>query len=256
VEKRSYDVTRVEALRQQIAQLEDCRRWEGAGSLSSGCRPLDDILPERGIRRGTLVEWLAQGEGSGAGTLAWLAAREACRSGGAVVVLDARRDFCPTAAVRMAIEPERLIVVRADTAGDTFWALDQALRCGAVAAALAWPEAQNGKLDGRTFRRWQLAAEESGVLGLLIRPAAVRHEPSWADVRLLVEPLPGVGLVSNVPDPNVPDPKRRRLRIHLLRCRGMGDRRNVDVELDDETLPVHLAAQLADPAPGRYLGCR
>ena len=251
MQDRQYNVSRVEALRRQIAQLDDCRRWEGAKPISSGCGPLDDILPEGGIRRGTLVEWLAKGEGSGAGTLAWLAGREASRPGGAIVVLDARRDFCPPAAVRLGVEPENLIVVRAATAADTFWALDQALRCPAVAAVLAWPEAQNGKLDGRTLRRWQLAAEESGTLGLLIRPAAVRHQPSWADVRLLVEPLPGVGHVSNVPDP-----KRRRLRIHLLRCRGTADGRNVDVELDDETLSVHLVAQLADPAPDRRLGCR
>jgi len=246
MQDRPYNATRVEALRRQIAQLEDCRRREGIARISSGCGPLDRILPQGGIRRGTLIEWLAEGEGGGAGTLAWLAAREACRAGGPLVVLDARREFYPPAAVRMAIEPEKLIVVRADTAADTFWAFDQALRCEAVAAALAWPEAQHGKLDGRTFRRWQLAAEESGVLGLLIRPASVRHEPSWADVRLLVEPLPDVGHVSNVPEP-----KRRRLRIHLLRCRGAADGRNVDVELDDETLSVHLVTQLADPTPSR-----
>jgi len=46
------------------------------------------------------------------------------------------------------------------------------------------------RLSWLEARRLQLAAEQGGGLGLLIRPEAVRHQPSWADVRLLVEPLP------------------------------------------------------------------
>jgi protein ImuA len=114
--------------------------------------------------------------------------------------------------------------------------LDQALRCPGVAAALAWPE----KLDGRTFRRLQLAAEEGGALGLLMRPEHVRHEPSWAEVRLLVEPRP-------VATPG----GGRRLTIQLLRCRGGAGGGDVEVEIDDETRVVHLAPRLAHPAASR-----
>ena len=99
-------------------------------------------------------------------------------------MVDRRRDFCPPAAVRFGIKPEQFVVVRAESAADNDWAMDQVLRSPAVAAVLAWPE----KIDGRTFRRWQLAVEQGGGLGLLLRPAAARADPSWADVRLLVEP--------------------------------------------------------------------
>ena len=61
----------------------------------------------------------------------------------------------------------------------------QAARSAAVAAVLWW----GGKLPERSFRRLQLACATSGSLGLLIRPHAMRHQPSWADVRLLVEPV-------------------------------------------------------------------
>ncbi len=119
-----------------------------------------------------------------------------------------------------------------------FGALDQALRCPAVAAVVAWPESLDGKLDGRTFRRLQLAAEQGGGLGLLIRPESVRSQPSWADVRLLVEPLPSTA------------PYGRRMRVVLLRCRGGGHRvghhvpmvvvgeQTVEVEIDHETHPL------------------
>ena len=251
----------IEALRLQLAQ------WEGAAwrhaladpsaaervpVVSSGAAALDRILPAGGFRPGTLVEWLSSAPGDGAATLAFrVAVRAASSDGRAVVVLDASGEFYPPAAIAQGIEPSRLIVVHPGNQADHTWALDQALRCPAVAAAVAWPEKsagwaerseshqgmvggtrcarptlqRNSKLDGRTFRRLQLAAEQGGGVGLLIRPAAVRGEPSWADVRLLVEPRGAI--------------KPRRVRIVLLRCRGGLGERSVEVEIDDESHPLH-----------------
>ena len=235
MERSCENSAQIDWLREQIARRSGWTTHDRGELISSGYEPLDRMLPEGGFRRGTLVEWLG-GDGSPVGTLAAAAARAACRDAGALVVLDRRGEFYPPAAVGMGIGLEKLIVVHADTAADHVWALDQSLRCSGVAAVLAWIE----KLDGRTFRRLQLAAEASGVLGLLIRPGAVRQEPSWADVRLLVEPLPSAGR-----------PGQRRARIHLLRCRGVLRGRSLDVEFDDETHAMHLVAQLADSTSER-----
>jgi protein ImuA len=239
----------IEALRQQLARwegtawrqgarcsgsLEDPSSLDRLPTLSSGCPAIDGALPEKGFRAGTLVEWLFSGEGDGTATLAFRAAAEALRAatrtgrGGAVVVLDRTGEFYPLAAVAQGIEPARMIVVHPDSQADQTWALDQALRCSAVAAAVAWPESAAGKLDGRTFRRLQLAIEHGGGLGLLIRPESVRGQPSWADVRLLVESLPGKS----------PYGRPRRMRVVLLRCRGGRGEQTVEVEIDDETHPL------------------
>lgn len=246
----------VQALQEQIARLEKGRRGE-ALVVSSGCPPLDRLLPDRGFRRGTLVEWFSDGDGTGAGTLALLAARQACADGGVLVVLDTERQFYPPAAARGGLSWQQLIVVQAATAADHLWAIDQALRCPAVAAVLGWPP----PLDGHTFRRLQLAAEQGGVLGLLLRPASVLGEPSWAEVRLRVEPLPSgqptsrMAGVAGLPllkaaradEPPMP-PTGRRLRIELLRSRGASESTWVEVEIDDETDAVRLVASLAAPA--------
>lgn len=218
---------RVDFLRQEIAKLEGISRPRGLPSVSSGCPALDQSLPERGFRRGTLVEWLSGGEGSGAVSLALGAARKACLDGGALVVLDPSREFYPPAAAGLGIELARLIVVRPANLADLHWALDQSLRCPAVGAVLAWPDGRERKLDSRTFRRLQLAVEEGGGLGLLVRPQSMRHEPSWADVRLLVEPLPSVV-------------EKRRVKITLLRCRGASDGRSIEMEIGDETDPMFV----------------
>jgi hypothetical protein len=226
----------VRTLKQQIALLEQARLPAQKGPISSGCQDLDRLLPDRGFHRGTLVEWLAaESGGSGAETLALAAARSSCQERGVLVVLDSARELYPPAIARLGIDLEQLIVVQPMSLADSLWALDQSLRCLAVAAVLAWP----ARLDGHTFRRLQLAAEEGGGLGLFVRPRAAEHEPSWADVRLLVEPLPGEGSAG------------RRLTVRLLRSRGGADGRQIDLEIDDETSTLHLASRLADPKDPR-----
>lgn len=226
----------VEALREQITRLERARRTGDDAVVPTGCPALDRLLPDRGFRRGTLVEWLAAGKGSGRETLALATARQACREGGAVVVLDRAGEFYAPAAIRLGIPPEQMIVVRARAEADDAWALDQSLRCPAVAAAVAWPE----KLDGHAFRRLQLAVEQGGGLGLLMRPERARHEPSWAEVRLLIEPLPRAAPRAG-----------RRLKIQVLRSRDHLEGASVEVEIDHETHLVHPARPLAHPADPR-----
>ncbi|MEN6451093.1 MAG: hypothetical protein ABFC96_11430 [Thermoguttaceae bacterium] len=214
----------LEELRRRVARLEAPRHAEGP-PLATGCDVLDRMLPEGGFRRGVMVEWLSD-EGTGAGTLALLAARSACQDGRRLAVLDPRAEFCPTAAVRLGIAVGQLLVIQPGDAADHDWAVDQVLHSPAVGAVLAWSRTT----DARTLRRWQLAAEAGGTLGLLLRPIVARSEPSWADVRLLVEPL---SVNRHWHD------KTRPLRITLLRCRGAVAGRSVDVELDDETYRVH-----------------
>jgi hypothetical protein len=236
-------------LQTQIARLEGSRAPETGVTVSTGCAGLDRALPDRGFRCGTLVEWLLAGEGSGGETLAWIVAREAYREGGVLVVLDETQEFYPPAVARLGIDPARLVVIRASHAADNLWALDQVLRCPAVAAALARLE----RLDGRTFRRLQLAVEQGGGLGLLLRPETARHEPSWAAVRLLVTPLAGQKAEGGLPPVlRPPSPATRRLLIEVLHSQAGVREGSVEVEIDEETGTLHLVPPVADPAAGNF----
>lgn len=229
----------VAALQQQMRLAENAHHAVCEG-LTTGIAALDRLLPQGGFRRGTLVEWLSE-PGAGAGALALLAAREACREGGALVAIDRPRRLYPPAAARLGIDLERLIVVRPQNQADERWAVHQALSCPAVAAVLCWPE----KLDDRTFRRWQLAAERGQSLGLLVRPEQARAQPAWSEVRLLVRGLPVRGL----PVRRLPAEGNRRLRVEVVHCRGASAEKCVELEFDDATSAVHLVAELADSTP-------
>lgn len=156
---------------------------DASPAFSCGAAVIDRLLPGGGLRHGMLVEWLAERPGGGAGTLGLLAAREACRAGGILVVVDRARMFYPPAAAGWGVDPARLIVVRPRNARDEIWAAIQALRSPVVAALWTMVD----RLDSRNFRRLQLAAETGGTLGVLVRGASARGQPSWADVRLGVE---------------------------------------------------------------------
>src|SRR5436190_6466092 len=165
----------VASLRRDVARLEGGRPPENERPISTGSAALDRLLPAGGLRRGTLVEYLTATAGSGAGTLALAAAREACREGRAFVALDwptpARSasegirfgHFYPPAAAAWGIDLSAMLVLRPTNDADALWALDQALRCPGVGAVWAACE----RLDVRDFRRLRLAAECGGTVGLL-----------------------------------------------------------------------------------------
>jgi len=207
----------VDKLQNHIRCLEGVRRAVDQEAISTGCEALDRLMPSGGLERGSLVEWLGAGPGSGAATLALLCARQACASGGALVVLDRQRQVYPPAIAGWGVDLDKVILIYPKSKRDEFWSWDQALRCPAVAAVWGGID----QIDSRQFRRLQLSAEASGGIGLLLRPIEMRRQPTWADVRLLTEPRP-----SN---------RGRQMRVELLRCRGATGGVSVQLELDEWT---------------------
>ncbi len=198
----------IRALSEQMRQCETARRPNTTAMVSTGYAVLDRFLPQGGLHGGTLVEWLGREGCSGATTLALAAARQACGETGTLVVVDRRRTFYPLAAAACGIDLARLLVVRPQHDRDESWTIDQALRSGGASAVLAWPE----KLDDHLFRRLQLAAEAGETLGLLLRPVRALAEPSWSEVRWLLEPLPSL--------PSRDGSASRRVKLSLLRSAG------------------------------------
>lgn len=178
--------------------------------VSSGFRPLDRLLPHGGVPRGSLVEWLADDDTSGAATLACAVAVSlagGAAAGGTILIIDRGGRFHPPAvmpwfAPAMTVHGGRVqcVVARPARDDDEAWAIDQALRCPGIVAVLAWPR----RIHPTMMRRWQLAARSSQSVGLLVRPGRARREPSWALHRIAVVPVPCGSLGC------------RRLRLSLL----------------------------------------
>lgn len=242
-EKVSADseTERSAVLRQLRAKVGDVRSRSTATAdyVSTGCSALDDLLPRRGLRAGTITEWLAETSAGGAASVSlavtanqWLrifdqgrgteTASDALmksepasmksgplKKSGPLVVVDPEGTFYPPAAAALGVPAERIVWCRPRSRADTVWAIDQALRCRSVAAVWgtvgAW-------LDDRDARRLQLAAEAGATSGMILRPPAVRGRPTFAETRL------HVGLGSSLRGQCGGGPWS--MKVTLDRCRG------------------------------------
>jgi len=81
------------------------------------------------------------------------------------------------------LAPERLVIVAVAQRRDLLWAMEEALRCGAVGAVIG--EIRHGALDTVAVRRLSLAAAETGALALLLR-AAPHDDASTAATRWMI----------------------------------------------------------------------
>jgi protein ImuA len=150
---------------------------------------LAELLPCDGLRNGAVHEILGAGDAlpwSFALLLAHTAANDSPRRR-AVVWCDPRGELFPPA-VATALPPGQLFLLRAGDPRDELWAVAQCLRCPAVAAAVASPM----RLDDIQARRLQLAAEQGGGIGLLLRRDNDSSRAHYAAAtRWLVRPAPG-----------------------------------------------------------------
>jgi protein ImuA len=158
---------RLQELRAQLQTLE--KGTAGVRRpLAFGLPALDRHL-DGGLPRGCLHEVAgAVDDGAALGFCAVLAGRLAAER----PVLWCQPDFdlyAPGLAA-LGLDPTRLIVVTAPRPADRLWALEEGLRCPALAAAVI----ELGDLDITAGRRLQLAAEASGVTGFVLHPDGLR----------------------------------------------------------------------------------
>ena len=221
--------------------------------FTTGLRAIDELLPHEGFARGAVHEVLANPKHVTPRFFALMLARSAAfdrgtgfpsvqthsrgletRAAGAVVWCDPRDELYPPAVAAMGIPLERLYVLRPKSAPDHVWALAECLRCKGVCATVA-PVQRLSRIEAR---RLQLAAEQGGGAGILLRPLD-RHASIYAAAtRWLVAPMRGERTV-------------QRWRVQLMHGHGGRIGRAVVLEHHRDTrtitaIPLRAPAQLAD----------
>jgi len=221
---------KIEELRRNLALFSFREDVPGAG-----CASPSGLAPELGIRPGCIVEWLATRPGAGAVTSAFqIMARSSGDPGAGVwVIVDPARECYLPGLSGWGVNPGRTLVLRPATIQETWWAIEQCLRCPGISATWAWLDRP---IPARVSRRWQLAAEVGGGTGLFFRPARARREPVWADLRLLVKPRAGG------------EGDTRRVQIEVLYRRGGLGGSALAWEIDHAAGIVRPLSQMAPPA--------
>lgn len=202
--------TLLAALRARVA------RMEGAGREAHGAVPIcAGIGLSGGLARAALHEVMADEPGCGAAFAAMLMGR----ADGTVLWIGAGADALtawPPGLARFGLLPANLILLRAEHWADALWAMEEALRCPAVAGAVLAPDWAGDPAahapDLTASRRLQLAAEAGGGIGLLLRPDLNNPSPSVAASRWRVAAHNAAGAGQGMGDPS--------WRLELLRLRG------------------------------------
>jgi len=215
-------------------------------SLPFGLPEIDSTLPSGGLMLGAVHEVLGGGPDSvhGAAAASFLGGILA-RTEGPVIWTFVRRDLFAPALAGVGLHPDRVIYVEAGDSKTVLLVLEEALRHVGLGGVV-------GEIDGpvglTASRRLQLAAEASGVLGLIMRrprrlAVNAETEPTAAHTRWRVTAVP-----SGLPlswSPETPGVARGRWKLDLLRCRG-GEPKSFVVGACDATGRLGLPADLAD----------
>jgi protein ImuA len=184
---------------------------------------------------------MAAERGAGATRLALDAARAAMGDDRPLVIVDRSATFFPPA-LPADVDHGRLLLVRCRRGDEAEWACHQALRTSGVGAVLTWVDAG----DERRLRRWQLAAEASGALGLVVRCLPRQPEACFSDVRILVTPV----LNTSILDTSSCAAGGRRVRLELIRTRQGRPGAAIEVSLDDGAHPLSAVAAVRHRATG------
>lgn len=227
----------VDSLRARIAAVDG---WQMAAGRTAECADvplglaaIDEALPWGGLPKGGLHEVLA-GDDSGAATA--FAVRLLGRAGsGAVVWCGRRAELYAPGLAALGLDPARLLVVLTAAERDVGWAMEEALRCRAVAAVLG----ETRMAEPVALRRLQLAAETAGTMAIVLRPAGFVVSASPAVSRWRVAAAAGGARFP-----------AGRWRIALERVRG-GATGHWCVDVDDATGDLRLAADFRDGSPVR-----
>lgn len=272
----SHPVSNPTSLKQLKVQIQQLEGFGGtlAGTkqqtLPFGVAAIDDHLPGGGLARGALHEIFAADAGIATAFCALLAGRLADDAENHAILwcerpwaLDAGALYGP-ALLQFGIDPARMILVRPRRDMDALWAMEEGLRCGRVAAVVG----EITDMSLTASRRLQLAAEETGVTALILRPKTDKPAPSAAVSRWRLDAVEhqtgdtGIGHITERANDNEhtrPSPPGltfdappglgvARWRAELFRCRG-GTPANWMMEWNDETGNFSLVAEICDRPP-------
>lgn len=229
----------VAQLRDRIAQIERVyTKGTAERSIPLGIKAIDQVVPTGGIRLGALHETASAGpdtEHAAAATL--FTAGLLTQLDGPILWVLRQADLFAPGLASAGLRSDRIIFTEAGK--HVLPVMEEGLRHPGLAAVV-------GELTGRlslvASRRLQLAAEQAGILAILIRRSPsfddpVLNEPTAALTRWRIAALPSPPALPHAPD--TPGLGRARWQLDLTRCRG-GEPGSWIVEACDATGRLRL----------------
>jgi protein ImuA len=164
-------------LRNQIRQIERSGKLlelppvQNEPTISLGDTKINGALPWGGLPTTGLHEIF--GDPAAVGFTAILINKLVKNSDTPILWCQRGHDLYGHGLAEFGIDPDRLILVKGKNDNEILWAMEEGLRSAGIAGVIGRPY----KIPPIAGRRLQLAAEENGVPGLLLRPQDYYKKP-------------------------------------------------------------------------------
>ena len=240
----------VEKLQSEILRLQG---FKPAGNITidMGLGPIIKCFPGSIFPLGAVHEFLSAGNEGAAATSGFIAGLLSPLMGtnGTSLWISSSRTLFPPALKSFGIQPDRFIFIDLQREQDILWAMEEALKCGALVAVV-------GEIQEISFtasRRLQLAVEQSQVTGFILRKNLRKVGTTACVSRWRITPLPSIPIDAEAGNdlPGIGFPK---WRVELLRIRngrsGAWDIAWIDGRFESITAPGE-ALLARDPIKGQ-----
>jgi protein ImuA len=195
----------------------DILRLEGFTSKSNpalniGLELMKDAFPNGSFPLGAVHEFISSRLEDSAATSGFVSGLLASltRNSGTTIWISSSRTLFPPALKSLGLEPDRFIFIDLQKDKDVLWAMDEALKCGALAAVVG----EVREIDFTMSRRLQLAVEQSKVTGFILRNNFRKLNTTACVSRWKITPLPSES-INTLPGIGFPN-----WRVELLRMRN------------------------------------
>lgn len=108
------------------------------------------------------------------------------KDGAACVWISTARKLFPVSLRLFNVDPERIIFIDVTREKDALWVAEEAIKCDGLAAVVV----ELSELSLIESRRLQLAVEETGVTGFILRKDATKQASNVATARWKITPVP------------------------------------------------------------------
>lgn len=189
----------VNRLQREILPLQGLRSTLKNNALNAALGPLRFAFPNASFPLGAIHEFISTGMENAAATSGFVSGLLASimEMNGVVIWISAARNIFPPALASFGIAPDKIIFVELKKEQEMLWAVEEALKCNGLSGVIG----EIRELSFTVSRRFQLAVEESGVTGFVLRRDPFKLEANacvsrWQITSLPSQPfdgLPGVG---------------------------------------------------------------
>jgi protein ImuA len=199
-------------LQKEIFSLEGFKTPSGGQHKPFGLGEMEEAFPNGIFPMGAVHELVSTGQESAAATTGFIAALlgKVMQQRGSCLWISTHRTVFPSALKFFGVEPDRVIFVDLKKENDLLWAIEESLKCNALAAVV-------GEIKEITLtesRRLQLAVEQSQVTGFLHR-----YNPRQANNLACVSRWEITPVPSQL-EPGMPGVGYPRWRVQLVRVRN------------------------------------